>query len=142
MKLLLIGSDRMEFRGLLARCERVRPAALSVDWSRLARLGTHDVLLAANGVGARRAASAVDAASAIFSAGAVVSLGFCGALAPDLAVTDIVVATGIAAADGRFAAQPPAAAPAHRAGTDRKSTRLNSSHLGTSYAVFCLTKKL
>src|SRR5947199_4344033 len=26
--------------------------------------------------------------------------------------------------------------------TDRKSTRLNSSHLGTSYAVFCLIKKL
>src|SRR5258705_2810915 len=26
-------------------------------------------------------------------------------------------------------------------GLDRKSTRLNSSHLGISYAVFCLTKK-
>src|SRR5205814_7806157 len=26
-------------------------------------------------------------------------------------------------------------------GGDRKSTRLNSSHLGTSYAVFCLNKK-
>src|ERR1035438_8549852 len=25
--------------------------------------------------------------------------------------------------------------------TDRKSTRLNSSHLGNSYAVFCLKKK-
>src|SRR5262245_64121291 len=31
------------------------------------------------------------------------------------------------------------AAPASR--TDRKSTRLNSSHLGISYAVFCLKKK-
>src|SRR5437899_8881136 len=29
--------------------------------------------------------------------------------------------------------------PAH---TDRKSTRLNSSHLGISYAVFCLKKKI
>src|ERR1039458_8068408 len=28
----------------------------------------------------------------------------------------------------------------HLATTDRKSTRLNSSHLGTSYAVFCLKK--
>src|ERR1039458_6606761 len=26
--------------------------------------------------------------------------------------------------------------------TDRKTTRLNSSHLGISYAVFCLNKKL
>src|SRR5437899_9345157 len=29
----------------------------------------------------------------------------------------------------------------HRAARDRKSTRLNSSHLGISYAVFCLKKK-
>src|SRR5262245_54063501 len=28
-----------------------------------------------------------------------------------------------------------------RARSDRKSTRLNSSHLGISYAVFCLKKK-
>src|SRR5262245_40738550 len=28
-----------------------------------------------------------------------------------------------------------------RTETDRKSTRLNSSHLGISYAVFCLKKK-
>src|SRR5205814_9324495 len=28
------------------------------------------------------------------------------------------------------------------AGRDRKSTRLNSSHLGISYAVFCLKKKI
>src|SRR5437899_7200148 len=30
---------------------------------------------------------------------------------------------------------------ASSAGVDRKSTRLNSSHLGISYAVFCLKKK-
>src|ERR1039458_3454749 len=30
---------------------------------------------------------------------------------------------------------------AARVRTDRKSTRLNSSHLGISYAVFCLKKK-
>jgi len=116
MKLLLIASHRMEFQGLLRRCEQARPAALSVDWSRLARLGAHDVLLAANGVGAARAAAAVDAASAIFSADAVVSLGFCGALAPELGVADIVVAAGIAAADRSFAACSPSSAPAHRAG--------------------------
>src|SRR5436853_1162323 len=32
--------------------------------------------------------------------------------------------------------------PTPRASTDRKSTRLNSSHLGISYAVFCLKKKI
>src|SRR5258705_10059925 len=31
--------------------------------------------------------------------------------------------------------------PRFRDRTDRKSTRLNSSHLGISYAVFCLKKK-
>src|SRR5437899_8240127 len=29
----------------------------------------------------------------------------------------------------------------HESAGDRKSTRLNSSHLGISYAVFCLKKK-
>src|ERR1039458_8553396 len=36
------------------------------------------------------------------------------------------------------AAPPPTGPPAEG---DRKSTRLNSSHLGISYAVFCLKKK-
>src|SRR5256885_9192932 len=31
--------------------------------------------------------------------------------------------------------------PCHNEGGDRKSTRLNSSHLVISYAVFCLKKK-
>src|SRR5256885_12201209 len=38
----------------------------------------------------------------------------------------------------RALAQPKAEA---KAGRDRKSTRLNSSHLVISYAVFCLKKK-
>src|SRR5690349_22924308 len=35
----------------------------------------------------------------------------------------------------------PPGRPAHRSGLDRKSTRLNSSHVEISYAVFCLKKK-
>src|SRR5438045_9795900 len=35
----------------------------------------------------------------------------------------------------------PSIAPCAIAARDRKSTRLNSSHLGISYAVFCLKKK-
>src|SRR5690242_21432412 len=31
-------------------------------------------------------------------------------------------------------------APVHRGASDRKSTRLNSSHMSISYAVFCLKK--
>src|SRR5690349_22734379 len=40
--------------------------------------------------------------------------------------------------------RPPAAPPPHQASRpppDRKSTRLNSSHVEISYAVFCLKKK-
>src|SRR5262245_63439885 len=36
---------------------------------------------------------------------------------------------------------PPSLGP-NRIDLDRKSTRLNSSHLGISYAVFCLKKKI
>src|SRR5690349_22940871 len=36
---------------------------------------------------------------------------------------------------------PPADRPQRRPGRDRKSTRLNSSHVEISYAVFCLKKK-
>src|SRR5437899_7974018 len=44
------------------------------------------------------------------------------------------------AAAGRRPGLPVPAAEVLAVG-DRKSTRLNSSHLGTSYAVFCLKKK-
>src|SRR5262245_64967493 len=45
---------------------------------------------------------------------------------------------------GVFPECPPRSETGHRQwapGIDRKSTRLNSSHLGISYAVFCLKKK-
>src|SRR5207249_11494817 len=45
---------------------------------------------------------------------------------------------------GRPAAKTAARRPGRRAGRaveDRKSTRLNSSHVSISYAVFCLKKK-
>src|SRR5690625_6426715 len=36
---------------------------------------------------------------------------------------------------------PPHSAPTMETASDRKSTRLNSSHVAISYAVFCLKKK-
>src|SRR5262245_63862853 len=39
------------------------------------------------------------------------------------------------------ASRPRAIRPSAISARDRKSTRLNSSHLGISYAVFCLKKK-
>jgi adenosylhomocysteine nucleosidase len=83
----------MEFAGIVKHVQQTQPAKVAVDWSRSATLGAHEVLLAANGVGWKRAGAAVDAA-ADFRPDAVVSTGFCGAL-EDLNIADIVVGTSI-----------------------------------------------
>src|SRR5439155_13027390 len=44
-------------------------------------------------------------------------------------------------AAGRYVGQAPGGDRPAAARTDRKSTRLNSSHVAISYAVFCLKKK-
>src|SRR5947199_1360964 len=58
-------------------------------------------------------------------------------------VTTFVVDLDGTAASIHVTQGPPPAAWVGRgqSETDRKSTRLNSSHLGISYAVFCLKKK-
>jgi adenosylhomocysteine nucleosidase len=115
VKLLFVASDPMEFAGLLRHCQQVRPVNLPVDWCRAVRLADHDALLAVNGVGALRAAAAVDAAGAAVDA--IVSTGFCGALDAALGVADIVVADTVIC-PGREpvvfrspAVLPPSAAP-------------------------------
>src|SRR5262245_63376796 len=45
------------------------------------------------------------------------------------------------ASSGCWSSRPRSRACRARSAGDRKSTRLNSSHLGISYAVFCLKKK-
>src|SRR5262245_62279780 len=45
------------------------------------------------------------------------------------------------AREGGDLAHAEPASPIEEKGLDRKSTRLNSSHLGISYAVFCLKNK-
>src|SRR2546426_5104471 len=69
------------------------------------------------------------------------SLGIAaGLLAPDVgAVTVVGVPAGTPAARAALGYAPEA--PIFPPTLDRKSTRLNSSHLVISYAVFCLKKK-
>jgi adenosylhomocysteine nucleosidase len=100
MRILLIASDPREFAGLLAHATGAEPCGAAVSWARRVRLGAHEALLAANGVGAARAAAGVDAALSVFDAEAVVSTGFCGALEPGFGVAEVVVATEIHA-DGQ-----------------------------------------
>src|SRR5262245_18993785 len=59
-------------------------------------------------------------------------------LAPSNEHIPALIKAGIA---GRYDSPERAAYPDSHKDRDRKSTRLNSSHLGISYAVFCLKKK-
>jgi adenosylhomocysteine nucleosidase len=109
-----VASAPMEFPGILSHAANPRPIQLAADWARTARLAGNDILLVANGAGARRAAAAVGAALAVFQPEGVVSTGFCGALVPGLAIADVVVATSVASGVRRYPAmQPTCAAPHH-----------------------------
>src|SRR5262245_63570062 len=71
--------------------------------------------------------------------GGLISFGVAGGLAPDLKPGTCVIGSTIL---HDAVERPTDARWAQRLmRIDRKSTRLNSSHLGISYAVFCLKKK-
>jgi adenosylhomocysteine nucleosidase len=116
MKILMVAAESMELPGILSRATGVRPVAIPLDWVRLAQLGPHEVLLAANGAGIRRAGRAVETALEHFSADAIVSTGFCGALDPALRIADVVVSTGVTGSTGHWDALHPASAPPHQKG--------------------------
>ena len=116
MRLLLVAADPMEFRGILAHAEEVRPMEAAVDWVRSGRLGTHEAVFAVNGVGRKRAAAAVDTVVPRWKPDAVVSTGFCGALEDGLDVGDVVVGTEVVSPQGSWRAAPVEAAASFRTG--------------------------
>lgn len=108
MRLLVIASDPREFHGILSHAEAssaVREMK-GIDFARRARLGSNQILVAANGVGVRRATAALDAALPVFQPDALASIGFCGALAPALALNDILVATEVTDGETRYPTAP------------------------------------
>src|SRR3989442_11741228 len=74
----------------------------------------------------------------LFRSRAILALGYGGALREGLRVGDLVA---IGRASLLRLDASPGAALEGAALEDRKSTRLNSSHVRISYAVFCLKKK-
>ncbi|MFB3827406.1 MAG: hypothetical protein ACE15B_11585 [Bryobacteraceae bacterium] len=92
MSILLVAAEPREFRGVLRRATRARKLVSAAQWARSVRLGAAELVLAANGAGAERAAAAVNAFP---DARAVVSTGFCGAADPALRVGDIFVASEV-----------------------------------------------
>src|SRR5262245_64399103 len=83
--------------------------------------------------------------SAIYSLSLHDALPISARVEPDLGVLEARRRRALDRVRDVEAAQPAGAARRLAARTeaavDRKSTRLNSSHLGISYAVFCLKKK-
>ncbi len=112
----MVAADPMEFPGILRHLTEVKSTTVPVAWSRSARFGNHQLVLAANGAGAPRAASAVDAALQGFPAEAIVSTGFCGALAPELQIADVVVGSAISTGSRTFPALYPACPRMHQIG--------------------------
>ncbi|PWU01585.1 MAG: hypothetical protein C5B51_22490 [Terriglobia bacterium] len=106
MRLLFVASDPMEFRGLVTCMDKLRKTQIPVGWVRLGGLNGHEAMLAANGAGWQRAASAVDAACSTFRPDVLISTGFCGALDPRLAIGDPVIGTCVIAAGRRFPSAP------------------------------------
>src|ERR1035441_10394079 len=71
---------------------------------------------------------------------ALIALSICAGVASafHLMLITWITVFGFVSAANRLAASMVVAAQAPNNNLDRKSTRLNSSHLGISYAVFCL----
>ena len=101
---------------MLERARDSRALRLGVQWARRACLGSHDVILTANGVGWRRASAAVDQGAQHCKPDAVISTGFCGALDKNLQISDIVVGTSISGDGAEHGGLPLSGATACRHG--------------------------
>lgn len=75
-----------------------------------------EVLLAANGAGAARAAAAVEAAHAAGNLDLICSMGFCGALEDNMRIGDIFVAERVQADGAEYAAAKPETSRPHHTG--------------------------
>jgi adenosylhomocysteine nucleosidase len=117
MRLMAVASDPMEFSGILMHAQAMQPVAIDLDWARCGRLGEHETLLAANGVGWERASAATERAMAWFNPDAALSTGFCGALDPKLQIGEVVVADCVACSGASHPARPVTTDRPHSSGS-------------------------
>jgi nucleoside phosphorylase len=115
-RLLLVGAEAREFGGVLKFCRNVRPLGWPVHWSRSAEMNGREVLLAANGAGAARAAAVVETAHGAGRLDLICSMGFCGALEDDMRIGDIFVAERVQADGVDFPAAKPETVRPHHSG--------------------------
>jgi len=115
-RLLLVGAEAREFSGVLKFCREVKPLGWPVRWSRWALMNGREVVMAANGAGAARAAAAVEAAHAAGSLDLICSMGFCGALEDDMRIGDIFVAERVQADGADYPVAKPQSQRPHHTG--------------------------
>ncbi len=112
MKILMVAADAMEFAAF-RKLERISSSA---EWARRTSTNSHDMMLVANGAGAKRAAAAVDAALGGFSPDVIVSTGFCGALSPNLKIAEVVTADYVTDGARSFKVMKPESEFPHQTG--------------------------
>ncbi len=94
--LLFIASDRRELEPWVAHWNHAAPSNAAVHWARTGTWRDRGVIALANGVGAPRAAAAVQTARTLAPEFAgICSIGTAGALDPSLAIAEIVVASAV-----------------------------------------------
>ena len=101
-RVLLVAAEAREFAGLLPLCSGVRKMDWPVHWVRYGESCGRQLWMAANGVGAARAARAVEVGYQACRPEVIVSMGFCGALDPALEIGDVFGATAVEASGRRF----------------------------------------
>jgi adenosylhomocysteine nucleosidase len=137
LPLIFVASDRREVEPWIARWESSRPVDLPVHWARAGTWRGRDVIAIANGVGAHRAADALQAAQVVAKGfSGICSIGTGGALDPSLVLADVIVANGVTDGATTWAAADPHGPPArtglvyssrHIARTAAEKRKLNQS---------------
>ena len=135
--MIFVASDRREAEPWAARWESSRPIDLPVHWARAGTWRGRDVIAVANGVGAHRAADAVQAAQAVTKGfSGICSIGTGGALDPALLLADVIVASAVTDGATTWAAVDPHGSSArtglvyssrHIARTVEEKRKLNQS---------------
>jgi adenosylhomocysteine nucleosidase len=108
LPLIFVASDRREAEPWVSHWENLRPTDLAVHWARAGTWRGRDAIAVANGVGAHRAADAVQAAQGIAKGfSGICSIGTGGALDRSLSLADVVIANAVTDGTTAWAALDP-----------------------------------
>jgi nucleoside phosphorylase len=113
--IVFIAADPRECAHLVTQFSAVTTPSLPVHWARRGKWRGREVLAIANGMGADRAAGAVNSVAEVSVA---FSIGFCGALDAKLQIGDVVTGTEVHDGTIAWAAKPLSGSSVRVASTD------------------------